>query len=116
MKDGAVFSGRLQIPNSKLRVEAGVSADFDTVTCEELTVEGHVKLATTLTTEKLAVLSGGELIAPTVRAGRIEVSPGGTLQALIEKYTPPEKPKEPEPKPQVGPEEMPETESKAEAA
>ena len=92
MRDGAVFSGKLNIPSSKLRVDPGVHAQLDTITCEEFTVEGEVKLGTTVTAERIVILSGGTLISPTVRAGRIEVSPGGNLQALIEKYTPPEKP------------------------
>ena len=94
MKDGAVFSGRLHIPESKLRVEPGVNAQFDAIICAEITVEGRVKLGTSLVAEKIVVLSGGALTSPTVRAGRIEVSPGGSLQALIEKYVPIEKPKE----------------------
>jgi hypothetical protein len=49
------------------------------------------------------VLNGGALTSPTVRAGRIEVHTGGTLQARIEKYTPPEKPKQPEPRPDAEP-------------
>jgi cytoskeletal protein CcmA (bactofilin family) len=97
LSDGAVFSGRLDVPGSKLKVEAGVSAQFDSITCNEITVEGQVKLGTSLAAEKVAVLSGGALTSPVVRAARIEVSPGGTLQALIEKYVPRETPKEPEP-------------------
>jgi cytoskeletal protein CcmA (bactofilin family) len=96
LSDGAVFSGRLHIPESKLTVEAGVNAQFDSITCNEITVEGQVKLGTSLTAEKVAVLSGGALTSPVVRAGRIEVSPGGSLQTLIEKYVPREAPKEPE--------------------
>jgi cytoskeletal protein CcmA (bactofilin family) len=114
MKDGAAFSGRLIIPNSKLVVEAGVNAQFDTIVCEELTVEGQVRLGTTVTAEKLAVHSGGTLTSPTVRAGRIEVSPGGMLQALIEKYVPIEKPQKPAPEPEAKTE--PELEPRAEAA
>jgi cytoskeletal protein CcmA (bactofilin family) len=96
LSDGAVFSGRLQIPESKLKVETGVNAQFDSITCHEITVEGQVKLGTSLTAEKVAVLNGGGLTSPVVRAARIEVSPGGSLQALIEKYVPRETPKEPE--------------------
>ena len=110
MKDGAVFSGKLNIPRTKLKVDPGVHAQLDSITCEELTVEGDIKLGTTVTAEKLAILSGGTLISPTVRAGRIEVHPGGNLQALIEKYIAPEKPKLPEPKIE------PEPETKAEPA
>jgi cytoskeletal protein CcmA (bactofilin family) len=94
LSDGAVFSGRLQIPGAKLRVEAGVNAQFDSITCDELTVEGRVRLGTSLSAEKVAVLGGGSLTAPVIRAGRIEVSPGGSLQALIEKHVPREAPKE----------------------
>jgi cytoskeletal protein CcmA (bactofilin family) len=97
LSDGAVFSGRLQIPGTKLKVEAGASVQFDSITCDEITIEGQVKLGTSLAAEKVVVLSGGALTSPVVRAGRIEVSPGGLLQALIEKYVPIEKPKEPEP-------------------
>ena len=99
LSDGAVFSGRLHIPGSKLKVEAGVSAQFDSITCDEITVEGQVTLGTALAAEKIAVLGGGVLKSPTVRAARIEVSPGGSLQALIEKYVPREAPKEPEAEP-----------------
>jgi cytoskeletal protein CcmA (bactofilin family) len=96
LSDGAVFSGRLQIPESKLTVETGVNAQFDSITCHEITVGGQVKLGTSLAAEKVVVLNGGGLTSPVVRAARIEVSPGGSLQALIEKYVPREAPKEPE--------------------
>jgi cytoskeletal protein CcmA (bactofilin family) len=96
LSDGAAFSGRLQIPESKLKVEAGVNAQFDSISCGEITVEGQVKLGTSLIAEKVAVHSGGVLTSPVVRAARIEVSPGGSLQTLIEKYVPREAPKEPE--------------------
>lgn len=96
LSDGAVFSGRLDVPGAKLRVEAGVSAQFDSITCDEITVEGQVRLGTSLAAEKIAVLSGGVLTSPVVRAARIEVSPGGSLAARVEKYVPRETPKEPE--------------------
>jgi cytoskeletal protein CcmA (bactofilin family) len=105
LSDGAAFSGRLHIPDSKLRVEAGASVQFDTITCDELVVEGQVKLGTTLTAAKLVVAQRGALTSPTVRAGRIEVSPGGLLQTLIERYVPVEKPKVSEP--EVVPESTP---------
>jgi cytoskeletal protein CcmA (bactofilin family) len=101
MSDGAVFSGRLHIPESKLTVKAGVSTQFDSIICGEITVEGQVTLGTSLEAEKVAVRSGGALTSPTVRAGRIEVSPGGSLQALIEKYIPRETPKKPETQPEA---------------
>jgi cytoskeletal protein CcmA (bactofilin family) len=110
LSDGATFSGQLQIPESKLKAEAGVRAQFDSITCSELTVEGEVKLATSLVAEKVTVLSGGVLASPTIRAGGIDVRPGGTLQALIQKYVPREAPKPPKPAPEA------EAEPEAEAA
>ena len=100
LNDGAAFSGRLNVPESKLKVSPGASVQFDSILCHELTVEGHVKLGTALTAERVVVLGGGTLTAPVVRAARIEVSPGGLLQALLEKYIPPEEPKAPEPAPE----------------
>jgi cytoskeletal protein CcmA (bactofilin family)/ribosomal protein L40E len=108
LSDGAVFTGRLTIPESKLKIDAGATVHFDAIICGEFMVEGNVTLGTGLTAEKLTVASGGVLTSPVVRAARVEVSPGGRLQALIEKYIPIEKPKEPEP--------VAEPESKAEAA
>ena len=96
LSDGATFSGGLHIPESKLTVEAGVNAQFESINCNEMTVKGQVKLATLLVAEKVAVLSEGVLISPVLRAGRIEVSPGGILQGRVEKYVPREVPKEPE--------------------
>jgi cytoskeletal protein CcmA (bactofilin family) len=93
LSDGATFSGRLHIPESKLKAEAGVSAQFDSITCNEMVVEGKVTLATSLDAEKTVVLSGGVLTVPVIRSARIEVSPGGTLQGRIEKFVPREKPK-----------------------
>ncbi len=97
LSDGAVFSGRLHVPGSKLRVEAGVSAKFDSIICDEMTVEGQVRLGTSLSAESITVLSGGVLTAPAIRAARVEVSPGGSLQARIEKYVPRKPPKDPDP-------------------
>ena len=103
LNDGAAFSGRLNVPESKLKVSAGATVQFDSIICAELIVEGHVTLGASLTAERVAVIGGGTLTAPTVRAARIEVSPGGLLQALIEKHVPREKPKAPEPEPAVEP-------------
>ena len=103
LNDGAAFTGRLNVPESRLKVSAGASVQFDSILCDELTVEGHVKLGTSLTAERVIVHGGGTLTAPVVRAARIEVSPGGLLQALIEKYIPPEKLKTPEPEPEAAP-------------
>jgi cytoskeletal protein CcmA (bactofilin family) len=96
LSDGAVFTGRIDVPGAKLKVEAGVSAQFDSIICDEITVEGQVTLGTSLDAEKVTVHGGGVLTSPVVRAARIEVSPGGSLQALIEKYVPREAPREPE--------------------
>jgi cytoskeletal protein CcmA (bactofilin family)/ribosomal protein S27AE len=96
LNDGAAFTGRLNIPESKLKVSAGASVHFDSILCAELTVEGRVTLAASLTAERVVVLRGGTLTAPTVRASCIEVSPGGLLQALLEKFEPLEKLEQPE--------------------
>ena len=97
LSDGAVFLGRLHIPESKLKVESGVNAQFDSIVCDEITVEGQVRLGSSLSAERVAVLGAGELTSPVIRAGRIEVGPGGSLQARIEKHIPREAPKAPEP-------------------
>jgi len=97
LSDGATFSGKLQIPEARLRIEAGVGAQFDAITCDEITVEGNVKLASSLFAEKITVLPGGVLTSPTIRSARIDVSPGGSLQGRIEKYIPREVPAEPAP-------------------
>jgi cytoskeletal protein CcmA (bactofilin family)/ribosomal protein S27AE len=96
LNDGAAFTGRLNIPESKLKVTAGATVQFDSILCAELTVEGHVKLGASLTAERVVVLGGGTLTAPTVRAARLEVSLGGLLQALLEKFVPAENSEEPE--------------------
>jgi cytoskeletal protein CcmA (bactofilin family)/ribosomal protein S27AE len=102
LNDGAAFTGRLEIPDTKLKVTAGATVQFDAITCAELTVEGHVKLTHSLTAERVAVSNGATLTAPTVRAARVEVSPGGLLQALLEKFVPPERPTPvPAPEPEV---------------
>jgi cytoskeletal protein CcmA (bactofilin family) len=97
LSDGAVFSGKLQIPEGKLMIDAGASVQFDTITCEELTVAGNVTLTTSLAAERVNVLAGGQLTAPVIRASSVEVSPGGMLQTRIEMYVPLEKPKRPVP-------------------
>jgi len=101
LSDGATFSGRLHIPEAKLRIEAGVNAQFDSITCDEMTVGGQVKLATSLIAEKIIVLGGGVLSSPTLRAASIEVAPGGSLQGRVEKYVPREAPVEPSPESQA---------------
>jgi len=97
LSDGATFSGKLQIPEAKLKIESGVGAQFDSIACDEITVEGNVKLASSLFAEKITVLTGGVLVSPTIRAARIDVSPGGSLQGRVEIYIPREAPAEPAP-------------------
>lgn len=88
LSDGATFSGKLQIPEAKLKIESGVSAQFDSISCSEISVEGQVKLSDSLSAEKITVADGGVLTSPIFRAANIEVSPGGSLQGRIEKYVP----------------------------
>jgi cytoskeletal protein CcmA (bactofilin family) len=95
LSDGATFVGKLLIPEAKLSIEAGVGAQFDSIVCDQITVAGNVKLASSLFAEKIVVLNGGVLSSPTLRAASIEVSPGGYLQGRIEKYIPRKAPVEP---------------------
>jgi len=95
LSDGATFSGRLDIPEANLRVEAGVGAQFDSITCNEITIEGNVKLVHSISAKKIAVLGAGVLFSPTIGSARIEVSPGGSLQGRIVKFVPRETPVEP---------------------
>ncbi len=111
LNDGATFSGRLNIPGSKLRISTGASVQFDSITCEGLVVEGRVSLNTALTAETVFVMNGGTLHAPAIRAARIEVSPGSTLQARIEKYIPPENSIRHEPDPAASPDPEPSVEA-----
>jgi len=92
LSDGATFSGRLNIPEANLRVEKGVGAQFDSITCNEITVEGNVKLVHSISAQKIAVLGAGVLLSPTIGAVSIEVSPGGSLQGRIVKFVPRETP------------------------
>jgi cytoskeletal protein CcmA (bactofilin family) len=92
LSDGATFIGQLNIPNAKLQVGTGVHAQFDSITCGELTVDGSVTLAGSLSADRVIVNSGGALNSPRICAGEIEVSPGGTFQGRIERYTPREVP------------------------
>jgi cytoskeletal protein CcmA (bactofilin family) len=88
LSDGATFTGQLNIPNGKLQVGVGVHAQFDSITCGEIMVEGSVTLAGSLFAERIVVSSGGVLSCPRVCAGGIEVGPGGSFQGRIEKYVP----------------------------
>ena len=114
LNDGASFSGRLNIPRTKLRISHGASVQFDSIRCEGLVVEGKVTLLSAMDAETVSVSNGGSLTAPVIRAAQVEVAPGSFLEARIEKYTPPqpdlESPPAPDPQPEV------ETEPKAEAA
>ena len=93
LSDGATFSGRLNIPEANLRVEQGVGAQFDSITCNEITVEGSVKLVHSLSAQKITVSATGTLLlSPTFGAARIEVNPGGSLQGRIVKFVPRETP------------------------
>ncbi|HEY0257402.1 MAG TPA: polymer-forming cytoskeletal protein [Candidatus Methylacidiphilales bacterium] len=94
LSDGASFTGKLKLPDARLKVEAGAKTRFDTVTCRELIVEGRVDLADSLFAEKVTVSGAGFLAANRIYASSIEVSPGGFLQGLIEKYVPKELPDE----------------------
>lgn len=88
LSDGASFTGKLHLPNATLKVGAGAKTHFDTVTCNELVVEGHVELSDTLFAEKVTVTGTGFLTTPRISSAVIEVSPGGFLHGLIEKYVP----------------------------
>jgi cytoskeletal protein CcmA (bactofilin family) len=94
LSDGAAFTGKLHLPDTKLTVGTGVQTRFDTVTCNELVVEGRVDLSDALFAEKVMVGSSGFLAAGRISAASIEVSPGGFLQGRIEKYVPREAPDE----------------------
>jgi cytoskeletal protein CcmA (bactofilin family) len=88
LSDGATFSGRLNIPEANLKVEKGVGAQFDSITCNEITIDGNVKLVHSISAEKISVSSVGVLYSPTIGANRIDVSPGGSLQGRIVKFVP----------------------------
>ena len=87
--DGASFTGQLNMPEGKLKIEAGVTTQMESITCRELIVEGRVTLGSSLFAERVAVGKGGVLTSGRVRAAQIEVDPGGTFQSWIEKYVPP---------------------------
>ena len=88
LSDGASFTGRLQLPDGKLKIEAGMRTQFDSITCSELIVEGSVTLTGTLFAEKISVAASGALTSSHISAATIEVSPGGSLQGRVEKYVP----------------------------
>ncbi len=88
LSDGATFVGKLHIPDANLKIETGVGAQFDSITCNELTVDGTIKLVNSLSAEKIFVSGTGNLAVPTIHAAHIEVKPGGSLQGRIVKYVP----------------------------
>jgi cytoskeletal protein CcmA (bactofilin family) len=94
LSDGATFIGQLNIPNAKLQVGAGVHAQFDSITCGELTVDGSVTLAGSLFADRVVVTSGGMLNSPCISAATIEVKTGGSFQGRIERFVPREVPPE----------------------
>ncbi len=90
--DGAVFTGQLHMPEGKLKIDAGVRSQMESITCQELVVEGRLTLGNSLFAEKVSVASGGVLTSSRICVERLEVSPGGFLQGRIEKYVPREVP------------------------
>jgi cytoskeletal protein CcmA (bactofilin family) len=94
LSDGATFTGQLNVPNAKLEVGAGVNAQFDSITCGELTVGGSVTLTGSLFADRVAVGSSGILNSAHIYAAAVEVSPGGSLQGRVEKFVPREVPPE----------------------
>jgi cytoskeletal protein CcmA (bactofilin family) len=89
---GSTFSGRLNNPDAKLQVEAGARIDAESATCAEMIVEGELNLPGTVMAEKVLVMAQGRMHVGRLNAASVEVSPGGILQGLIEKYTPRPKP------------------------
>jgi cytoskeletal protein CcmA (bactofilin family) len=106
LASGSTFSGRLNNPDAKLRVEAGARIDAEDARCEEMIVEGELNLPGAVHAVRVVVMSQGKMNVGRLNAASIEVNPGGLLQGLIEKYTPRSKP----------PEVMVEDEPQAEAA
>jgi cytoskeletal protein CcmA (bactofilin family) len=96
LSDGAIFSGLLNMPEAKLQIGIGVTTQFNSITCNEIAVEGTMILTTSIFAEKIRVFGGGTLTSPRICAGRIEVSAGGVLQGRVEKYVPREAPVAPQ--------------------
>ena len=103
---GSTFSGLLNNPDAKLQIEAGAKLTAETATCAEMIVEGELNLPGAVFAEKITVMPTGRMTVGRLNAAYIEVSPGGLLQGLIEKYVPRRTPTEP----------VPEEENEAEAA
>ena len=118
--DGASFNGQLNMPEGKLKIEAGVATQMDSITCREIIVEGRVTLGTSLHAEKVMVGRGGILTSGHISAAQIEVEPGGSFISRVEKYVPREVPDvvktEPLPESEKSPEALAaEAEAKAKA-
>jgi len=92
--DGATFIGQLHIPEGKLKVDAGVTTQMESITCHELLVEGRVTLGGSLFAEKVTVANGGTLTSARICTAHLEVQPGGFLQGRVEKYVPRDVPEE----------------------
>lgn len=90
----ASYSGRWQMPETSLKIESRAKIQADSITCNELVVEGSVTLSGPLFAEKIMVSSGGHVTSPRISAASVEVKPGGRLQGRIEKYVPREVPAE----------------------
>jgi cytoskeletal protein CcmA (bactofilin family) len=73
-------------------------------------VEGEINVAGSVLAEKITVMPNGRMTVGRLNAACIEVSPGGLLQGLIEKYVPRRAPAEGAGAPRE------ETEDEAEAA
>ena len=92
LASGSTFSGRLNNPDAKLQVEAGARIDAESATCAEMIVEGELNLPGSVFAERVVVMGQGRMNVGRLNAASVEVSPGGLLQGLIEKYTPRPKP------------------------
>ena len=89
---GSTFSGRLNNPDAKLQVEAGARIDAESASCAEMIVEGELNLPGSVVAEKVVIMAHGKMNVGRLSAASVEVSPGGILQGLIEKYVPRPKP------------------------
>jgi cytoskeletal protein CcmA (bactofilin family) len=91
---GSTFSGRLNNPDAKLQVEAGARIDAESASCAEMIVEGELNLPGFVVAEKIVIMAQGRMNVGRLSAASVEVSPGGILQGMIEKYVPRPKPVE----------------------
>jgi cytoskeletal protein CcmA (bactofilin family) len=88
LASGSSFTGRLHNPEAKLHLEAGARIQAESASFAEMIVEGDINVAGPVFAEKITVLSNGRMTVGRLSAACIEVSPGGLLQGLIEKYVP----------------------------